>query len=229
MVAHGLTPEKFFYIPNGVVIEEWDESESLPSEHLLAINEIKRSYEFTIAYAGTHGLANALDTLIDAAKFLRKEIAVVLVGDGIEKDRLQKKARGENVNNVFFLPPVPKKKVPALLRQFDAFYIGLQRQSLFRFGISPNKMFDYMMAGKPIIQAIEAGNNMVEEHSCGLAVKPENADSVSAGINYLSSLSYEERIQLGASGKKAIFEFYDYKVLCENFIRAARETNNLRN
>ena len=82
------------------------------------------------------------------------------------------------IENVLFLPPVNKKLIPSLLEHMDALYIGLQRQSLFRFGISPNKMFDYMMASKPVIQAIDAGNNLVEEAQCGLYAEPDNIEEI---------------------------------------------------
>lgn len=221
MVSHGLEPSKFVYIPNGIVLEEWDETEALPLDLVRSIEEIKSSAKFTVAYAGTHGLANSLDALISAAKVLSKDIAIVLIGDGIEKPRLQMKVKNESINNVYFLPPISKTKIPALLSYFDSFYIGLQKQSLFRFGISPNKIFDYMMAGKPIVQAIEAGNNIVKEYDCGVAVEPDNEQSIRDGIEQLSRLSVDERQRLGNNGRSAVLKYHDYKVLCANFVKAA--------
>ena len=84
----------------------------------------------------------------------------------------------------------------------DVLYIGLQKQSLFRFGISPNKMFDYMMAAKPIIQAIDAGNNLVGEADCGIDVEPDNVGEISKAILALKSMPEEERRRLGENGKK---------------------------
>ena len=86
----------------------------------------------------------------------------------------------------------------------DVLYIGLQKQSLFRFGISPNKMFDYMMAAKPIIQAIDAGNNLVREADCGIDVEPDNVSEISKAILALKSMSEEERRKLGENGKKFV-------------------------
>lgn len=68
----------------------------------------------------------------------------------------------------------PKLQIPTLLQWFAVAYIGLQRQPLFRFGIAPNKLMDYMMAGRPVLMAIDAGNDPVVDSGCGLSVKPED-------------------------------------------------------
>jgi glycosyltransferase involved in cell wall biosynthesis len=222
MIEHGLDPKKFHYVPNGFDKEEWNKENitPLPKEHIEIIAGLKSKYSFLVAYAGSHGVANSLDSFLDAAKLLKSNTAIVLVGDGPEKASLVKMAGDKKVTNAYFLPAVKKKSIPALLEQFDALYIGLQNQPLFRFGISPNKMIDYMMAGKPIIQAIKAGNNMVREYSCGIDVTPENPESIANGIETVAAMSPAERAAMGANGTKAALQYHDYKVLSENFIKA---------
>jgi glycosyltransferase involved in cell wall biosynthesis len=225
MVAHGMKPEKFFYIPNGILIDEWREDQQLPPEHTRLIEKIKNQYGFLVAYAGSHGVANSLDSLLKAAKRLGPKAAIFLVGDGPEKKHLQEMVVIENIENVYFLPPVPKRCVPSLLKNFDVLYVGLQRQSIFRFGISPNKMIDYMMAGKPIVQAIEAGNNMAEEFGCGVAVEPENAIAIAEGIIHIKELSEEDKATMGRNGREAVLRFHDYKILGKKFLDAAVATH----
>jgi len=100
----------------------------------------------------------------------------------------------------------------------DVLYIGLQKQSLFRFGISPNKMFDYMMAEKPVIQAIDAGNNIVREASCGLDVEPDNVGEIASAMEKLSRFPKENLQEMGRNGKRFVLENHTYSVLAKKFI-----------
>lgn len=226
MVSRGMSPDKFFYIPNGIRVEEWNYSGNLPKNYIEQLSHIRQKHTFLIAYTGSHGLANSLESFVLAGKQLPSEIGLVLVGDGPEKGRLQKLQTDEQIENVYFLDAIKKQFIPPLLAEFDALFIGLQKQSLFRFGISPNKMIDYMMAGKPIIQAIDAGNNMVKDYSCGIAVEPENPKSIAEGIKYILQLSGHERKLMGLNGQNSVKTFYDYKVLSQRFIDAANSINS---
>jgi len=219
LIGRGLDGRKYFHVPNGVSLEEWKDSETLFPELAEKIINIKSQFDFLIAYAGAHGIANALNTLLLASRILsNKSVGVVLIGGGPEKENLIKQSRSLGLNNVFFFDTVPKKQIPALLGEFDALYIGLQKESLFRFGISPNKVFDYMMAGKPIIQAIDSGNNLVEEANCGVYAEAENADEVAKAILKLKSLSTKERHELGHNGKEYVLKNHTYSVLAKNFL-----------
>lgn len=225
MVSRGMKLEKFIHIPNGIALDEWNESSSIPAEHLEVISGIKNKNKFLVGYAGSHGIANGLDALIFAAEELTEEIEVVFVGSGPEKKNLQDLVNSRHISNVNFLPSVSKECIPALLKFFDALYVAFQKQSLLRFGISPNKMFDYMMAEKPIIQAIEAGNNLVKDYACGVAVEPQNPESITLGIRKLEKMSLSERQEMGRNGKNAVMEFHDFKILSQKFIEAAGSIN----
>lgn len=221
LIGRGLDVRKYFHVPNGIAPEEWKESETLLPELEEKINDLQSQYDFLIAYAGAHGIANALNTLLLAAqKLSNKDVGVVLIGGGPEKEGLIKQSQALGLINVFFIDTVPKKQIPALLQQFDALYIGLQKESLFRFGISPNKIFDYMMAGKPIIQAVDAGNNLVEEANCGIYAEAENADAVAEAILKLKSLSPKARFKLGQNGKEYVIKNHTYEVLAKKFLDA---------
>jgi len=219
MISRGLNPSKFNYIPNGINLDDWTDKQEIPNEHDTLINNLRNAGKKLVCYAGSYGIANSLDTLINTAQLLQNEnIAIILVGKGPEKLNFIKIVKKENINNVYFLPPVKKQQIPDLLDKMDILYIGLQRQSLFRFGISPNKMFDYMMAGKPIIQSIEAGNNIVKDANCGLSVEPENPKETKNTILKLLSHSEEELKQIGLNGKNYVLKNHEYAVLAKKFI-----------
>src|SRR5690606_38135680 len=111
-------------------------------------------------------------------------------------------ARAQGSENMLFLDPVSKGKIPALLREFDAVYIGWRALSLYRHGVSPNKLFDYMMAERPVVHAINAENNMVKEAGCGITVPAENAKAVAEACIELSVMHECERVKLGQRGRE---------------------------
>ena len=218
-MAHGLPKNRFFHVPNGIVEEDWNHPEPLPDEHKGLIAKLRDEGRFLVGFAGAHGLANSLGTLIDAALLLKDDnISVLLVGTGQEKENLMRYVSEKGADNVFFLPPVSKFAVPEFLKRMDVLYIGLQRQSLFRFGISPNKIFDYMMAAKPIINAIEAGNDPVSEAGCGISVPAENPPRVADAIAEMQAMSEEERRKMGKNGQAYILKNHTYSVLANSFI-----------
>lgn len=221
MVEHGLREDKFVHVPNGICIEEWDIGIDLPLEISKLLDELKNQKKTIIGYAGNHGIANALNSLLDAMKFLQNEnVVVLLIGNGQEKQNLMKKVNEQNITNVYFVSAVPKTIIPSLLDKLDILYVGLQNQPVFRFGISPNKLIDYLMAGKPIIQAIKAGNDIVSEAGCGITIEPENTQEIVRGIKYLLAQSNQKLNEMGQSGKNYCLLNHDFRVLAEKFINA---------
>ncbi|MCZ2156025.1 MAG: glycosyltransferase family 4 protein [Bryobacterales bacterium] len=216
--SRGMPQEKFNYIPNGVVLEEWSVAAPniLPDIHHATIEKLRD--RFIVMYAGAHGLLNNLQLIIRAAESLRaEEISFVLVGQGPEKAALQQQAQAAGLENVHFLPPVPKEAVPRLLAMADVLLLSFAPQPLFRFGVSPNKLMDYMMAAKPILAAMRAGNNLVEEHQCGITTDPDDPEALALGVRRLRALSAEERATLGASARQAAEHSYSYEVLAKRF------------
>jgi glycosyltransferase involved in cell wall biosynthesis len=226
MEEHGMAPHKFAYIPNGVCISEWGNARSmLPQQHSEAIAELKQKDHFIVGYTGAHGLPNALHSLVESASLLQnKRVTIVLVGQGSEKESLQQQAVQAGVKNVVFLPPVPKTSIPALLDSMDVLFNSLQDKPLFRFGISPNKLFDYMMSGKPVIQAINTTNDIVAESGCGLSIPPENHKAIAEAIIKLINMTETERREMGSKGKNYVITHHDYSVLAKKFLNVCNET-----
>lgn len=219
---HGMAPHKLHIVPNGADPSEWlADSAALPGMAGARLDTLRQQGKFIVGYAGTHGLANALDTLLGAARLVGDDrLAFVLVGGGPEKAALQRIAQQLKLNNVHFFDPVPKQQVPALLRSFDVAYIGWQRQRLYRFGIAPNKLIDYMMAGCAILHSVEAGNDPVAEAGCGLTVAPQDPAAVARGLLALFMLDPQERAALGQRGRAYAMANLSYPVLGRRFLQA---------
>jgi glycosyltransferase involved in cell wall biosynthesis len=222
LAAHGLELRKLHIVPNGITVDEW-QGEPAPlrddvAAHLAACRQAGRT---VVGYAGSHGLPNALDVLLDAAALCRDEpFAFVLVGDGLEKARLARRVRDQGLANVTLFEPVPKAQIPSLLRGFDIAYIGWQRSSIYRFGIAPNKLMDYMMAGCAVLHSVEAGNDPVAEAGCGLTVAPESAAAVAGGLRRLAATPPEARRAMGERGWSFVLAHHTYPVLAQRFIAA---------
>jgi len=220
--AHGMAPHKLHIVPNGADPAEWlADSDSLAPETEKRLAALRASNDCIVGYAGTHGIANALDTLVEAASLLRhRRVAFVLAGGGPDKQRLRLRARTLALDNIHFLDPVPKQQVPALLRRFDLAYIGWKRQPLYRFGIAPNKLIDYMMAARPVIHAVEAGNDPVAEADCGLTIAPEDPQALAAAIEALMATAPAEREAMGLRGQRHALGHLTYPVLGQRFLSA---------
>jgi len=167
------------------------------------------------------GIPNALDVLLDAAQTLRAEpIGFVLVGTGHERERLMHRVATENLSQVTIMEPIPKAQVRSFLDRIDIAYIGWRHAPIYRFGIAPNKLIDYMMAGCAVLHSVEAGNDPVAESGCGLTVAPESAEAVARGLRQLAGLSAAERRAMGERGRGFVLANHSYTVLAKRFLDA---------
>lgn len=222
MRQRGVDEGRWMVIPNGVVPGEWTEPwPALPETMHRFLGSLRLDGFHIVGYAGALGIPNEIDTLLSAASRLRgQKIAFVLVGNGSHKKLLQQRATVEDLRHVHFLDPVRKEQIPALLQWFDVAYIGWKRQPLYRFGIAPNKLMDYMMAGAPVLHAVEAGNDAVAEAGCGLTVAPADAEAVASGLQRLLALSEGERRAMGMRGKEFVMRNHSYPMLAQRLLQA---------
>lgn len=225
MIKHGLKPDKFEYISNGVVEEEWESPESLPEKYKAFLEEKRHEGKFIVGYFGGHALSNALDILLDSAKLLKDpDVIFVLVGEGMEKSRLIQRKKEEKIDNIYFLPPVRKKYIPELIKMFDCVYTGSQLSPLYRFGICLNKIYDSMMGGKPIICAITTAYSPVSEYQCGYMVDSGDIEKICFSIKQLKNMDVQGREEIGIKGKNAVKQFFTYKQLALRFNLLFKET-----
>ena len=223
VVEKGLPLDRLAIVPNGIALDDWEEdaSASVRDDIQTAIDAAHAAGCLVVAYTGSHGLPNALDTLLDAASLLRNEkLTFILVGDGHERMRLHARCLDESLGHVQMFAPVPKAQMATLLGSVDMAYLGAPKHPIYRFGVSPNKMIDYMMARVPILYAIEAGNDPVAEAGCGMTVPSENPLALANSIRELASLSPSRRKDLGEKGRQYALVHHTYDVLASKFLKA---------
>lgn len=213
--SKGMAPEKFAYIPNGVDTSSEAIVESDVSREVAALAEKKT----IVLYAGSFGIANNLDQMIDAAILLKDEtdLHFVFVGDGPHKNVLIEKAKG--LSNVSFMGPVPKKAIPAILEKAHITYVGLMKSDLFRHGVSPNKLFDYMAARKPVIMAIDTEDDIVGKAGCGITVVSCGPADIADAVRKLKAKSPDELRVMGQNGRDYLERNHTYSSLSRKYIR----------
>jgi len=220
MVEHGMAPEKFCPIPNGIVPEEWENPEPLPEQHETLLRELRDRRRFVVGYFGGHSVSNALDVLLSAAEYAEERGArasFVLVGDGVDKAELMEKAEKMGLSEVFFLPAVPKTAVPTLVKWFDCTYVGAKNSSLYRFGLCMNKIFDSMMAGKPILCAITTPDDLILRNKAGVMVPSDSPQAIDAVIASWEVMPEEQLREMGEAGHAAAMDKDSYQHLAKKF------------
>ncbi len=218
IVRRGISPEKVFWLPNGVNLDKFDHPAPLDPG-----SEVAKAFEryrdrFKVVYTGAHGPANGLEVIIQAAFIVQDKglgMHFFFIGDGPEKQNLIQKANEMHLNNVSFLPPVSKAQVSSLLAIADLLVHTIKKVDVLRYGMSPNKMYDYLASAKPIVTSIEAKNNPVVESYAGIAVEPENPKALAEAIIEIYNMPEEKRKELGMNGRRYVEQFHGTKTLAE--------------
>ncbi len=172
--------------------------------------------KFIALYAGAHGLSNDLGVLLQAAQCLsgQPQIVIVLLGDGKDKPALQEQAARLKLANLVFIPPVPKRAMSAALAASDACIAILKPIPLYA-TVYPNKVFDYMAAGRPVLLAIDGViRQAVEEAQAGLFIPPGDAEKMAQAIHWMADHPVEARAR-GARGRQAIERYFNRAILAE--------------
>lgn len=212
MISRGLDANKFRWLPNGVSIREVSTNSPLSDE---VVEQLPKD-KFIVGYTGAFGNANALDYLLESANQLKEyeDIAFVLVGKGKESEALKVMAREKNLTNVHFINAIPKPQIQSMLSMFDVCYIGLTSDPLFKFGVSPNKLFDYLYSGRPVLYAIDSGGyKPVKDANAGIEVEPENVSEITAAILKMKEMEKSKLIAMGKNGRDLVVQDYSYAKL----------------
>jgi glycosyltransferase involved in cell wall biosynthesis len=213
-VSRGMEPSKLSVISNGASPDALLEPSTPAPPPVHAAASV---HEFTVGFVGTLGVAAGIEALIGAARLLADEpIGFVIVGQGSEAVRFE--ALASDLPNVTFVGAVPKPEVPATLREFDVCYIGYHESPLWRFGISPNKVYDYMAASRPIILAANMTDDWLEGAGCGLTVPPDDPAAVADAIRSLRALTDAARSRLGANGRAYVEREHTYAALARRYV-----------
>ena len=203
----GLNTNNVEYINNGVDINEFSYNKvhnKLEDENLSDANSFK------VLYTGAMGLANSLDCLMEAAKIIadsgNDNIKFILYGDGAHRQKLEEYARINNLKNVCFKGRIERKYIPYILSKSDLNVFNGMNVSLYRYGLSLNKMFEYFASGKPTVSNIECGYDILEEYNSGITVKGGSAKALADGILKFYNMPKEE-----------------YQEYCKNSIMASKD------
>lgn len=210
----GVRTEKLHFVPNGV-----DPDAFAPQERA-------RRPTLTFVYAGAHGPANGLDVVLDAADRLRarNDIRFKLVGDGPAKAELQRSAERMNLENVTFMDPVAKSRIPAIFSEADAGLMVLRETPLFAFGVSPNKLFDYMAAALPVVCNVPGEvESMVRDAGAGEQAAGGTGEDLAEAIRRLADRSPEERAVMGESGRRWVSREHGREILAERLDEILRD------
>ena len=150
------------------------------------------------------------------AKLIKNdEIIFNFIGEGEKKEELIKKVEDYKLKNVRFYSPINKNSIPSTLKNGDAMILPVRNEPLYKYGISPNKMYEYFASSKPIIFSGNVANDMVKEANAGISVEAENIEKIKEAVLSLYNMSNEEREILGKNGRNYVEENYDTKVLAK--------------
>jgi glycosyltransferase involved in cell wall biosynthesis len=223
MISRGMAPEKFLYVPNGVAKATNEVTGAEPDTPLIRqLKEFRANQYFVLIYAGNHGVVNNLEILLDVLGDIErgghKKIACVFVGQGDRRRQLEDRARRMSLTNAVFLDQVDRTELVHAFRLADSGYQSLLPSALFRFGVSSNKLLDYLSAGLPVLYAVRAGNDPIRDSGAGLTVDPDDRGAIGQALLHLASMSIEERTAMGALGRRYVLENHDYAVLSDRYI-----------
>lgn len=207
----GIAADKVVWIPNGVELEGY--AKPTPP----ATRDV-----FTLMYFGAHGQANGLDCVLDAMAELStrpdtQHVRLRLIGDGPLKPALKAKASQFNLSNVLFEDPVPKAQIPRLANEADAFVFNLIDAPVFNFGISSNKLFDFLAGGRPIVFCCNAANNPVEDANAGITVMPGKPFELANAFKQMAEMPLSQRIELGEAGRTYVEKHHSFSALAAKF------------
>ncbi len=219
LAARGVPRQKLYLLTNGVDTALFRPAE--PDLDLVARLGLQGRKVFL--YAGTHGMAQGLDVILEAAKATSDpNVLYVLAGEGADKERLVAKAAQQGLENVKFLPNQPKSAMPALLNLAYATIIPLKRLDLFKSAL-PSKMFESMATSRPIVAALwgEAAE-LVDTAACGLVVEPEDPDALRAAVEKLAA-DPELAGRLGDNGRTYVLAHFDRNEIAARFLDLLRQ------
>ena len=223
--SRGLPSDHVRYLPNGAKLSEFDATRDRllqrPSRTLAGLlEEVARrraAGEVVFTYTGQHGHVNRLDVVLDALDLVNRQtshrLSVHFVGDGPEKERLVARAQQMGLHNAIFHDPVPKSDLPAFLASVDVGLVHTTATPVYRYGISFNKLFDYMAASLPVAFATTTAADPVRASGAGLTVAPDDPQALADGMIALIEAGPDGRRQMGERGRDFAELEHDMDVL----------------
>jgi glycosyltransferase involved in cell wall biosynthesis len=204
--AHGLELQRFCYVPNGMVLQPRRDSEPLPEPG-------------RVAWAGGFAAAHGMPSIVETARLLAVRhpgrFSIHLYGDGPEREPTQRAVAEAGLGNVVFHGLVPKASLGRELQKASVLLCTAHTMPVHRYGVSFNKIFDYFNAGRPVVYAVDSGNDPVAEAGAGVSVPAGDASAIAEAITALDALPAEELSRLGAAGREFLARQHSFDVLGE--------------
>jgi glycosyltransferase involved in cell wall biosynthesis len=203
-------------ITNGIDTVKFDRVSNTKRKHVR--EELGTTNKFVVGYAGLHGLAQGLDTVVKTAQLLADypEICFVLFGDGPEKENLRHLSESSHLTNLRFFSTYASARMPEILASFDVALIPLRRLDLFK-GALPSKMFEAMAAGVPVVVSIEGeARSLVEKAQAGICIPPEDPCAMARAVLKLQA-EQTFRQQLGENGRQYVLKHHDRFHIAKQF------------
>lgn len=206
--------QKVVQVNNGVDIEEF---ESFRELYRIADKDLEEKEIFKVVYTGSIRKANHLEILIECAKELKKKeskIKLLIWGEGDYREALMKRCDELGLDNIVFKGRVEKKYIPYIVSRADVNLMHGKITGLLCFGISLNKLFDYLAAGRPIFSDLYTEYDLVAPNGCGITAKQDTAKEIADGLFSMEKLPGDVLRQYGENAKELAKEF-DYKKLAD--------------
>lgn len=207
---------KVYHINNGVDLELFEYNKN---NFIVDDEDLNNPDTFKIVYTGSIRQADGLNVLIEACKLCKNDnIQFIIYGDGDERENLIEKCKEYNITNVKFKGRVDKKYVPNICSKANVNFMNLKpTPTILKYGVSLNKLFDYLAAGKLILSTFKCGFNYLDKYNCGITTENQEAETIKDAILQVYNMDKEEYNQMCENAKNAAKD-YDFKVLTDKLI-----------
>jgi colanic acid biosynthesis glycosyl transferase WcaI len=221
LVEHWNLPrEKISVIENGVETQLF-----APNSGTSLRQELGIERKFVVSSIGTMGMAQHLETVIEAAASLSQTnpgIVFLMVGEGAEKERLTSLARQLRLQNLRFIDQQPHEKIPAYISASDACLVLLKKAELFK-TVIPSKMLEFMSCARPVILGVDGqARAILEEAGAGIQIEPDNAEALANAIRYLAA-DRETACELGQCGREYVLRRFSRHQSAEKYVKVLEE------
>lgn len=194
--AENAPSKNFTAIPNGTDVAAFDEAKPASSGEW--VRRCRETKGLNFVFAGSHGPKDGLDLLLDAVSAFPEDL-FVLIGDGTDKEKISARVRSDGLKNVLMLDPVTKAELPSYLKRMDVGLHLVADWEVFKRGMSPNKLHDYLGVGLPVLSnAVGEPHLILKESKAGIGVSPRE---IAKGIEALKQLKADELRAMGRNGR----------------------------
>ena len=231
--AHDLPTHHVVYLPNGVDLRSFDDAGGQGAEPpeavsrcLAAIARLREDGRFVFGYVGSFGRVNRADVIVRAAELAIGQepgrIGVILVGDGPERAELERLAARSP--GILVGPPIPTQWVPVVLRSLDATVVHATSTPVYRYGISFNKLFEYMAAARPIVFACSSAYDPVAANEAGLSVPPDDPQGLARALLAVAGTPPDRLEAMGAAGRTYVEREHNIERLAATLAAVVQES-----